>query len=122
MVRLTRRERQLLDAYLGELSPQRRAEMEEALADFDGDYHQLMSHVKRLGGTDADFTAVNRGARRQMKKGRGQVNLADFEEVSTWAEGYKQTKIQMEDLSDPERDAYTGFDLAKRLWGMLGWD
>ena len=97
-------------------------QLHDALEHFDGSYHELMDHLKDLGATSIIYMMANRGIKRTMGKGRGEVSLSDDDEMNVWGDGYTISKDKMHDLEDPEQVTSDSFIEEMKLNGWLPWD
>ena len=123
---MARRKRKVPKEIRQKATPEQLASIEEALEQFDCSYWELMDHIKALGHGKTPrivYSMVNRGAKRTMGKGRGEVyKNCNEEEMGVWTDGYDCTRDRMEDLSDPEQAACDGFIDAMLINGWLSYE
>jgi hypothetical protein len=104
------------------LSPEELKILQEALLVFDQGYRALMDRLKELNAPPVVYMMVNGSIKATMRKGRGEVNLGDREEMQVWGDGYYITTDNMEDLEDPAQTAHDGFISSQMLNGWLSYD
>ena len=119
---MPRRKRDIPKAIQEMVTAEDLALLRESLEHFDGSYRELMDHLKSLGAEKAVYWLVNGSIKSRMRKGRGDVNLGDHEEMWVWGDGYQCTQNRMDNLEDPVQDAWDGFTDAMKINGWESWE